>query len=93
MLGLSFMPCGDILECNNTEMIASIDVGHEKHSHDKEGCTPFCVCSCCTSTVFFTPLLHYKIGRLFFKSSIYPLYKIPYFSSISFSIWQPPKLS
>jgi hypothetical protein len=94
MLGLSFMPCSDVDECNNNiETIASIDVGYEKHSHDKEGCTPFCVCSCCATSVFFTPLVQFKIEKKPFHNTVYPLYKISYSSCISFSIWQPPKLS
>jgi hypothetical protein len=94
MLGLSFLPCADVDECNNNfETMASIGVGHEKHSHDKEDCTPFCVCSCCATSIFFAPSVQHKIENKLFQNTVYPLYKISYSSSISLSIWQPPKLS
>jgi hypothetical protein len=68
---------------------------HEDHSNDcDDGCSPFCVCSCCSltmnvpSTIFFSSNLTFNIEENIspFSSNFYP-------SSFSTSVWHPPKYS
>ena len=55
MLGLSFMPCGDVDECNaSADIVVSSGHGNEKHSHEKENCSPLCACACCATTICFS---------------------------------------
>jgi hypothetical protein len=92
MLGLSFMPCADIGECNEKQTIAeSVEYGHEKHHHDKENCSPFCSCACCAITVCFQQLVQYKIATITFPLKNYPLYDLTYNSQSTANIWQPPR--
>ncbi len=102
MFALTLIPCGDggggILEITNhllgVEHAHSSD--HEKHSRDcgDDTCSPFCICSCCSSTLD-TPI---KVPLKVKSFSPIPD-KVPYYisniiySSFQSSIWQPPKFS
>jgi hypothetical protein len=93
MLGLSFMPCGDVDECNASEdIVVSSGQGQEKHSHEKEDCTPLCHCACCATTVCFQQIAVYKICSTTFPVKKYPLYNLSYSSHSTANIWQPPRI-
>lgn len=102
MLALSLIPCGDggggIVELvNHFFGVEHQHVSdHEQHSNDcgDDTCSPFCVCSCC-STVIDVP------EKLPFQATLPPPIpsKTPSFtpninpSAFLTSIWQPPKFS
>ncbi len=93
MLGLSFMPCGDVDECiASAGAIVSSGQQHEKHSHEKENCTPLCHCACCATTVCFQQIAQYKIASITFPIKKYPLYDLSYSSQSATNIWQPPRI-
>jgi len=92
VLALSFAPCADELECNE---IYPTESSHSKHTHEKENCTPFCICACCGQHVvnkfnYFTP--QNKI-----KTAVIEEYKVivnqTFISQFNANIWQPPKIS
>lgn len=102
MIALALVPCGDggggIVEILNHlsgvehEHIAD----HDQHSNDcgDDMCTPFCICSCCSSTVDVPVELPFQLKSLPPK----PENKPSFFSNVlptSFhhSIWQPPRFS
>ncbi|MBP7273666.1 MAG: hypothetical protein KA974_07480 [Saprospiraceae bacterium] len=94
LLGLSCLPCGDKEECTvKADTTISAPINHDNHSQDTEHCTPFCACSCCAASVTFPTMASYKIPKRIFPTTKYPVYNISYSSQVSFSIWQPPKLS
>ena len=102
MLAMSLVPCGDggggILEIANhlfgTEHQHISD--HEQHSNDcgDDTCSPFCVCSCCSSALDTPVKLPFQV-----KSPPPIPARVPTFlpnithSSFHSSIWQPPKYS
>lgn len=67
---------------------SSEEEGHETH----HCCSPFGTCQTCAALYFPTSLTVPYSDVLQLKSipPIYPFFSIP---EISFSIWQPPKLS
>ena len=94
MLYLSCLPCGDSLECNvKTEQKISATDNHQQHDHRTEACTPFCTCSCCPSSVFFTPFAKAQDTHVHIQSIKYSLFDITFDSDVFSSIWQPPRLS
>lgn len=102
MLALSLVPCGDggggIVEiANHFFGIEHQDISdHDQHSNDcgDDLCTPFCICSCCSSALD-TPA---KFALLVITSPTIPrtiTSFVPnfFFSNYHYSVWQPPKLS
>ena len=102
MLALSLIPCGDggggIVElANHFFGLEHQHVSdHQQHSQGcgDDTCSPFCVCSCCSSAIdipiklpleekYFPPK---AVNTPSFFSSIIPF-------SFHDTIWQPPKLS
>jgi len=55
MLYMSCLPCGDGIECNEKAPIEiSATDNHREHNHESEACTPFCTCSCCAVSIFYS---------------------------------------
>jgi len=95
MLYISCLPCGYRIECNvRTEAkISGANDNHQQHKHNTEACSPFCSCSCCAASAFYSPLSKAQINKVEFQSEKYPLYNVAFSTEAQNSIWQPPKLS
>ena len=102
MLALSLIPCGDggggILEIAND--LFGIEhqhlSDHEQHSNNcgDDLCTPFCICSCCSSALDTPSKLPYRIKTPTpFPNSTPSWFKNEISFSLDQSIWQPPKFS
>lgn len=79
--------CDD--KCNNEICQTKSDKDSDEQN---ESCTPFCVCSCCAPHV----LLNNAVNTIVPSSEIYSIYTEPIslkITSVSNSIWQPPRLS
>ena len=102
MLALARVPCGDsgsgIMEIvNHFFGFEHQDYSdHEQHSNtcDDDLCSPFCICSCCASTVDYPVKLPFLIKSLPSIPEAIPSF-VPniIFSSFYTSIWQPPRFS
>ncbi len=94
LLYLSCLACSDSTECNaKSESKISASANHQAHNHSKEACTPFCTCSCCAATAFYHPLSKVQFVKIIFRSEKAPLDDENFNSEVSYSIWQPPKLT
>jgi len=102
MLALSLVPCGDggggILEiANHLFGVEHEHVSdHEQHSNNcgDDYCSPFCICSCCSSALDTPAKLPFLVETLTPVPGTNPSF-IPNFilSNHNPFIWQPPKLS
>jgi hypothetical protein len=85
------MPCGDKDDCNEANH-SELTTQKEHHEHQDEACTPFCVCSCCT-----THILHANENNtttiLTEIASVYTQQLGVKLPTTVTPIWQPPKLS
>lgn len=94
LLYLSCLPCGDSTECNSkAEVKISVANNHQEHQHKSEACSPFCSCSCCAASAFYSPFSKVHVNKIEFQSEKYPLYNVSFSTEADNSIWQPPKLS
>jgi hypothetical protein len=95
MLYISCLPCGDRVECNvrAEAKISAANDNHQQHKHNTEACSPFCSCSCCAASAFYSPLSKAQLNKVEFQSEKYPLYNVAFSTEAQNSIWQPPKLS
>jgi hypothetical protein len=96
LLGLSCLPCSDSKECSTdtgvTVTFSAVN-NHQEHNHTREACTPFCTCSCCAASVFYSPLNKIQVIKAIFPSEKYPLFQEDNISDTLNSIWQPPKIA
>jgi hypothetical protein len=96
ILALSCMPCSDSDDCKyeqeqQTSNFATTN--HSDHEQDTESCSPFCMCACCGQSCSFEHFqadLGLNFPTVAQKVSVY---KATFSSEVSFSIWQPPKIS
>ncbi len=96
ILILSVLPCTDVEECNYpSQTPISITTQHQDHKHEKEHCSPFCTCACCSTSFSISYLNAFQISaKLVFNTSIsYPLFNENIKSNFFGNIWQPPKIS
>ena len=94
LLYMSFLPCGDSVECNaKTEMRITTTDNHQQHEHQSEACTPFCSCSCCAASAFYSTLSKIQASKIVLLSEKFPLNNEDADADVFSSIWQPPKLS
>jgi len=94
MLYLSCLPCGDSVECNvTTEQKITATDNHQQHQHQSESCTPFCTCSCCAASAFYSTFSKIQASKIVFQSEKHPLQNEDAKTNIFSSIWQPPQLS
>ena len=91
---LSVLPCMDESEFNNVKGTTAIAKANSQQDHrDSDNCSPFCSCACCSASVTYHLFGYSYILKSQFQEKKYPAYKSSAYSGISFSIWQPPKLS
>ncbi len=94
ILALSVMPCMDGGLANNgsTKVEISKTDNHNEHN-DTDDCSPFCICSCCSTTISSHTLSFNYFDKLVFLAKKYSAFKSSNYSNVSISIWQPPKLA
>ena len=94
MLYMSCLPCNDSKECTiSAETKISSPADHQQHNHSKEACTPFCTCTCCAASVFFSPLSKIYASNVIGQSVKHSLYNVAFKTEVYYTIWQPPKIS
>jgi hypothetical protein len=94
LLYLSCLPCSDSTEANaKSEVKISVSTNQQEHSNSNEACTPFCNCSCCAASAFYSPLNKVQDAKIVFQPEKFPLYNESFNSEVSYSIWQPPKIA
>jgi hypothetical protein len=102
MLALTLVPCGDggggIIEIANQlfEVEHQHASDHGQHSNDcgDDTCTPFCICSCCSSALDTPAKLPLLVETITPVPRTKPSF-IPNFilSNHNPFVWQPPKFS
>lgn len=94
MLYMSCLPCSDGNECNEKAPIeiSATDI-HQEHNHEAEACTPFCTCSCCAVSIFYSGLSKAQDVKVVFQSEKHLLSNVAFNTEVYYSIWQPPKVS
>ena len=90
LITLALVPCVDSASFSdlNCEKVQQAENGNQ---HD-EICTPFCVCSCCSSQVVMNSFPK-VISGIALTLPDYIIQKDSKISSAIISIWQPPKLA
>ncbi|WP_394331815.1 DUF6660 family protein [Pedobacter steynii] len=94
IIGLTFMPCedGQLSNLSSAKSVISKSDIHDQNEPLKDGCPPFCICSCCSImaiikdevTSLSIPYIQRETNSAAYSASI---------THANFSIWQPPKLS
>ncbi|UIR57580.1 hypothetical protein LZQ00_07105 [Sphingobacterium sp. SRCM116780] len=85
------IPCSDHVQEVSMRTTASKQVHHEDENH-MDYCSPFCVCSCCSTVMHVedTTVLSFIVVLLQSKDEI--AHESNFYSFDYSSIWQPPQL-
>ena len=88
---LCLMPCADAHGCEQLPDAGEVAHHDDKHSHEEDLCSPFCVCSCCGTHV--TLVSGFTLTAETVQSiAIFPAVIEDSFSTIDQAIWQPPRI-
>jgi len=95
MLVLPALPCEDDAETANackakTEIVKQ--TGPQEGQEHNDSCSPFCHCTCCACF----SINHFFAGSTFLifpDTKAYISYLPENINEVSYSIWQPPKIS
>jgi predicted aldo/keto reductase-like oxidoreductase len=89
------MPCGDdmVVSYNNEHSISHVeDSSHNHDSESDDGCTPFCICQCCGTSIDL-PLYSLIYSKKKAKNSQhYPNYISNYSFDFKGGVWHPPSI-
>ena len=94
MLGLTLTPCDD---CDDHDVKAEVVAFDMPCDHDSEsmpvhdGCSPFCICNCCTTPVVLPFNSVTSEANSSGISNESDLTSQHYFYGTNNSIWNPPK--
>lgn len=92
MLVVFTIPCNDTFTFGKTLQKEQIRKADNEASHQKDDCSPFCSCNCCSISVLAQTLSIFEILQFYSWSESFTPYKSSK-STYSQAIWQPPKLS
>ena len=91
VLALNLVPCDDAHgNCDESTVIHSAD-GYANNNSGADFCTPFCHCSCCAASAIVKLYAPIKAPFNSFKAPDLH-YRETWYTNISHSIWQPPKV-
>ncbi|HEU5292046.1 MAG TPA: DUF6660 family protein [Cyclobacteriaceae bacterium] len=93
---LSVCPCTDRETCADEEkgfVTFSDDTGHHHTANELDYCSPFCICSCCSTHAQPTYSTNISNSNPLHNTQVNTLYvERPLFHNAK-AIWQPPKIS
>jgi len=92
ILTMVTIPCADSLLCDSTsgtEQFTGLDQ-HQETSHI-DFCTPFCSCHCCHTHI--TQIAFFSLQDIDLYQYDSPAHSRQLYGIMSFSIWDPPRLS
>ncbi|MFZ5973770.1 MAG: DUF6660 family protein [Bacteroidota bacterium] len=86
-------PCSDETTCvdevrTGTEITIS---NHKHYPNEVDLCSPFCICSCCSAQIAQPEYFQFQVYTPGFPDTNSALTS-HFIKSVSYSIWQPPKL-
>ncbi|MEK6616127.1 MAG: DUF6660 family protein [Bacteroidota bacterium] len=91
MLALAITPCIEKDECAGNEVVCFHCDNSQNTQHHNETCNPLCLCNCCGGVTIVSNSDNILIAQIFSEELSVYTQNSP--SEISFSIWQPPKVS
>lgn len=90
------MPCGDdIVTFSGIEdSISHIESNSHNHSPEEEdGCSPFCICQCCGSSIDLPILSLISLKEVINSLQLYNTYTSNYSFEFNGGVWHPPSIS
>jgi hypothetical protein len=92
VLYLISIPCKDGENCTYDVHTGPVSHHDQPDNHDlPDGCSPFCICSCCSVTVILTDF-HFESSHSYTQVEVNIPLKQELYSDYFQHIWQPPKL-
>jgi len=92
MLSLVLMPCSDNCDTDSHNFPLTIQTAQEHHEQDNDMCSPFCICTCCATSISITQY-QTDLFTLAYSPETFPSYEESGYSAFAADFWQPPRLS
>ena len=84
---ISFAPCDDV---HSSGEPTAISTGHGEHEQEADGCSPFCICSCCHGFVLISSIFK-NISFIIGKDMTFSNYLLCIPNPDGADVWQPPQ--
>lgn len=85
------LPCNDTHAQTETSSVTQVS-NVENVQHHKDFCTPFCICSCCTTPIIIQTTTTFEVSFFENFNTQTPIFYKSITSNFYGSIWQPPQL-
>ena len=91
LLILMILPCNDAHA--QTETVFETQFSQVSQAeHHEDFCTPFCICSCCTTPIIVQSMTVFEVSYFENQFTQLPSFYKSIISNFYGSIWQPPQL-
>ena len=91
LFAIFLVPCHDAWEIEKINNKQNIEKASCDAAHEKDDCSPFCSCNCCSMSVMVNPIVHFSLINFYSWADNFTPYQSSH-STFHHSIWQPPKL-
>ncbi len=99
VFAMAIMPCEDSMDSAVSENVLQAHFEEPLHDHSrngKDGCTAFCICQCCGTSITIPSLYTFSdLNKIVLYSYLfhYSSYSSPYSFDYFNRVWHPPTLS
>jgi len=87
--GQAFVPCTDGNTCGET---SEMTTQHDHSQDEGDGCTQFCVCSCCGAVFTVAQIVELIEFSTLEISTVLPFFEDNYSFDFNGAVWRPPTL-
>jgi predicted aldo/keto reductase-like oxidoreductase len=75
------------------ENVAMSGHDHDHSSGEQDLCSPFCICTCCSTQMNVPDYFRFQVIRFTFNDDKNSFFKAHVNNAVFATIWQPPKLN
>ena len=96
ILTMALMPCDDAIEYTIFQNESLIQFENHSHDHpqgEADGCTPFCICTCCGASVDIPSVTELIVIKKKDFAELCSNYVLNYSFDFIEGIWHPPSIS
>lgn len=91
LLVLMVLPCNDVHA--QTLLTSKMQFSQVQNGeHHEDFCTPFCICSCCTTPIIIQSNTYFEVSYFENFQTKVPVFYKSITSNFFGSIWQPPQI-
>lgn len=87
---MTISPCADDISVIDHQSVHLSSESHEHPENSEDGCTPFCICQCCGTSITLESIAHLDIIDFEFNEKLVFHYCSNYYFDYTKGLWHPP---